>query len=164
MLIVGGGSGKILEQLSQNQQVTYVEISKRMLRLAQHRKCEAQVSFVCADYLNWESQQKFDAVLFPFFLDLFEETSIRLVLKKVWAQLSPAGTLHVLDFQKKDWFHLLILKVMYLFFRIFIDLEAKKLPHIDQAVQKLGFLPIGSRSFYRKLISYRIYKKNADST
>lgn len=159
ILIVGGGSGKILEGLHQDQRVTYVELSGRMMERAKRRTSVPQIDFIVGDYLTWKTDGEYDAILFPFFLDSFSRSNLQLILAKARQELRPDGELHVIDFQKGDAFRNLLVKLMYIFFRIIANLEGKKLLHLDHSVVKAGFERVHYQEFFKDWIFYSVYRK-----
>ena len=66
VLILGGGSGEILEFLPKCKKVTFLDKSKKMLSKAEKRTAR-KVSFVMADFLTEDIDGTFDVVICPFF-------------------------------------------------------------------------------------------------
>ena len=155
LLILGGGTGAILEQLV-HPEITYVEMSGKMIDQARQRPTNATVKFVNADFLEWNSKQKFDAIYCPFFLDCFDESTLKEVLNKVLTLLNDPGQLHVIDFKNGNWFQGAINRVMVLFFRITVGLVSKRLLPIDHIIQNQGFDLVGSRD----LMAGWVFKAN----
>lgn len=159
ILVVGGGSGKVLEGLHQDQRVTYVELSGRMIERAKGRISVAQIDFIAGDYLTWDNALKFDVILFPFFLDVFSESNLQLILAKARKELGPHGELHVIDFKKGGAFRNSLVKLMYIFFRSIASLEGKKLLDLDHKIANAGFERIHYQEFFNDWIFYSTYRK-----
>lgn len=139
VLVLGGGTGRILTDLEGNQ-VTYVEKSQKMLNRAKERQLKELVNFIHTDFLKWESDQQFDVVICPFFLDVFDEDNLNLVLDKMRSSLDSNGQLMVTDFEPSELkSYRLLLKIMHLFFRLFSSLESRRLKPIRQHILQSGF-------------------------
>jgi ubiquinone/menaquinone biosynthesis C-methylase UbiE len=160
ILIVGGGTGKILEGFHKDQHIVYVERSIKMLDQAMKRSVQCRVDFVHDDYLYWKPEVKFDAIVFPFFLDCFQETELDRILTKSHKELSKKGALHVTDFVKNRWHQNFLIRFMHLFFRIVTGLSSSKLLDIQSHVLKNDFRLSFETSFYQHWIFYRIFSKS----
>ncbi|MEQ9229903.1 MAG: methyltransferase domain-containing protein [Cyclobacteriaceae bacterium] len=135
VLILGGGSGRILEWLP-SCEVTYVEQSAKMLKRAKQR---GAANFIQSDFMSWKAEQTFDWVICPFFLDCFPQDELTTCELKLMDILSQ-GRLVVIDFapaeNKRQTF---ILKSMHVFFRLFAGLKSKKLIDINGHLLKSDF-------------------------
>ena len=128
VLILGGGTGKILETTSAGQTITFLDASAKMLQQASERPTSSNVTFIQEDFLKWESRQKYDAIYCPFFLDCFDEDLLKQVVEKLATHLKPNGRLYVLDFRKtKTLKHRLLLAIMHAFFKVTTGLAATRL-------------------------------------
>ena len=136
VLVVGGGTGWILEDISKLAQpgisVTYVELSASMIRLAKKRALgNLRVDFDCQPFETYEGKQKFDCLFTAYFLDNFSSVQLPAIFQKLSGLLKEGGIWLYADFvdQKKGgpvW-QKLLLKLMYLFFRISCGIEATEL-------------------------------------
>ena len=158
ILIVGGGTGLILESLEESQEVVFVELSKKMLDLAKQRKTSAAVDFVQQNYLTWQSDQKLDAILFPFFLDAFSESSLNSILQKCQAELSSRGELIVVDFERAAPLQNFVTKIMLLFFRIATKLESRQLLDFKKIIASVGFEMIEEKAFLKGWVYLRVFR------
>ncbi len=148
VLMVGGGTGKLLPFLPAHIELTYVEASSKMIGQAKKRSSKARIAFVQQDVL--QHQGAYDTVVAPFFLDCFHQQSLVLVIQHLHTLILPGGQLLVTDFQPaqrlpEKW----LLAMMHTFFRLTTNLQSKSLIDIDGWVQKHGFEPfekIESRS------------------
>ena len=138
VLILGGGSGAILEQLN-TPKITYLELSKKMISQAQVRPIKGTIDWVHADFLSWQTVQKFDAIYCPFFLDVFPESELNAVIEKVKKSMKSGARLYVLDFQRGNGFQRVLTELMVLFFRIFSGLKANRLLNIHSILEQGGF-------------------------
>lgn len=118
VLVLGGGTGEILFNFHDSNDVVFVEKSERMLSLAKRRVCSSRVSFYHSDFLRWETPDKFDYIFCPFFLDLFSEDDLQIIFDKIRVCSKENTKLLIVDFNgsSSNLFHKLVLKLMYLFF------------------------------------------------
>lgn len=139
VLIVGGGTGWILNEIEKlgrkHISVTYIEASSKMVALARKRKVSFQVDFVC-DYVEDVNTDKlFEVIITPFFFDNFQEEKCLFILDKLDKLLKSNGLFLYADFrlieQNRKFWKKLVLKRMYLFFRIFTKIETNNL--VDMA-------------------------------
>mgnify|MGYP004092043989 CR=1 len=143
VLIIGGGTGRILNDISGELQITYLEKSANMLRRAQKRQ-STSVDFEHIDFLDFQAPQKFDCIICPFFLDLFTQEMLGNVMLKLKESMVPGGQLLVADFSHRS---SVLLKVMYLGFRALSNIPAKSIPPIQEMITFSGFHLIDSTMF-----------------
>lgn len=157
ILILGGGTGAILEELT-CESVTYVELSSKMLEQAKRRSSKSNVTFYQADFLEWNTDLQFDAVYCPFFLDCFDQKRLDQVVSKIKGLLTPEGELHVLDFQKGNWYQQVITSMMILFFRATVNLKARSLLRIPTVISSSGFGELRSETLMSGWVFYKMFK------
>lgn len=155
VLIVGGGTGKILEQLK-NQEIFYVEKSKGMLSKINH-ELSPKADFIKIDYLDYKPTDLFDYILFPFFLDCFHKENLMKVLGKARTELKPEGKLIVTDFDLEQ-SNPLLLRIMHLFFIAIASLESKRLKDLRGIIRDCGFEQT-SIQFFRHGIFSGVYTR-----
>ena len=161
VLVLGGGTGKILAHLKNNP-VVYIEKSKNMLERAKKRPYKGRVDFICADFFTWQSDQSFDVVICPFFLDVFSETNLKLVLKKINDMTVVDGKLIVTDFQNTGRYdHRILLSSMHLFFRITTQLEGHQLLAIEEYILQKAFKRKEQATFRRDFVFTTVYDRMA---
>ncbi|MEQ8469971.1 MAG: class I SAM-dependent methyltransferase [Marinoscillum sp.] len=153
LLILGGGTGAILEELG-HPEITYVEMSGRMIDQAKQRPTKSAVRFVNTDFLQWKSDQQFDAIYCPFFLDCFNEEMLLQVLQKISEQLKDNGILHVVDFQKGNWIQKTLVQMMLLFFKIASGLSANQLLDLRQKIVTSGYDEMKSKELQSGWVFY----------
>ncbi len=149
ILIVGGGTGAILPHLSDQCEVTYVELSKKMIQKAKRRKYPDKTNFIHADFLTWNTALTYEAILMPFFLDCFDEQGLEKAILKASSLLKLQGELHVVDFQHSTLAKNILIKIMYLFFGLASGIRGKRLLNMNQELINLGFR-LDSKIFYLK--------------
>jgi ubiquinone/menaquinone biosynthesis C-methylase UbiE len=168
VLIVGGGTGWILEEISaifpQGLMITYVEISSQMISLAQKRNCAKNtIDFVNKPVESFIPGNKFDVIITPFLFDNFMEEKIKIVFAELNASLKMQGRWLFADFvnekNKNILWQKMLLKTMYIFFRITCNIETQKL--IDMEVFfKTEFSKINESRFYAGFIKAAVYEKH----
>ncbi|WP_424962953.1 methyltransferase domain-containing protein [Ekhidna sp.] len=155
VLILGGGTGKILKHVPNSEELDFVEKSQRMLDRAKKRRINRSVNYIQADFLEFESEKKYDVIICPFFLDCFGEQSLNTVIVKVKELLCTNGTLIVTDFDRKR-IHPFLLESMLIFFDWFSNLEATQLIDLRSFLKKNGFEENGIK-FYEKGVFSALY-------
>lgn len=170
VLIVGGGTGFILEEIAKKHkgglQITYVDISGKMIELSEKRNAENNtVLFINESILEVELPGHFDVVVTPFFLDNFLNNTAEVIFKKIDTVLKPQSLWLFADFEiskKSKWWQKILLKTMYFFFKAFCGIEASRLPETNSLFRKNKYLLIAEKSFYKNFISAVIYSKLQD--
>ena len=159
VLIVGGGTGEILEWLPKGKHlfVDYVELSAGMLGRAKLRNAR-ETHFIQGDAL--EHSGLYDFIIAHFFLDCFDEDELPKMLKHLSNQLKVGGKLLVSDFchngKRKDEF---LNKLMHLFFRLFANLSSKKLQNIRAVIRASGLVETHYQTFDRGQLFSGVYEK-----
>ena len=167
ILIVGGGTGWILEEISKihsaGLQIVYVEVSSVMIDLSKKRNYKQNsVSFVNQPVENFYSETLFDVVITPFFFDLFLREKVDLLFSHVDDQLKINGLWLYTDFIPAKYqtclWQKLLLKMMYYFFGFTSKVQARELVDMDFYFQN-KFMILKESWFYKRFIRSNIYKK-----
>jgi ubiquinone/menaquinone biosynthesis C-methylase UbiE len=168
VLIVGGGTGWILDELAtihySGLAITYVEISSKMTELAKKRHTGInKVVFINDAIENTKPQSTFDVVITPFLFDNFNQDTLGKVFSHIHQQLKPGGMWLCADFQLtgKLW-QKLLLQTMYLFFKLLCRIETMRMPDIKRVFMAHCYKPISSMCFYGDFIFSVRYKKTED--
>lgn len=165
VLFVGGGTGKVLPQLlAQNpKEIWYVEKSAKMLALAQQQvPADDRIHWIHGDETHPAvSDQPFDVILTFFLLDLFEESSLQVLMRRLGQQLRPGGKWLVADFNPtaKGVVSRLLYKSMYRFFRLTSRVQASHLPDYPVYFDENGLTLKDKKLFYRRIIQSLLYEK-----
>jgi ubiquinone/menaquinone biosynthesis C-methylase UbiE len=168
VLVIGGGTGWILDELfkaADPGKVTYIESSSRMLELSRNKvggQYRSRIDFILGTEESIIITGGYDVVITNYFLDLFEEARLKRVMDSIYLSLNNNGLWIFTDFRKKkngSIFNKLLLKMMYLFFRLVCHIEAKSLPSIGLAFRRLNMLELKSDFFYFKNIKAVLMKK-----
>ncbi|VXD17626.1 class I SAM-dependent methyltransferase [Marinoscillum sp. 108] len=160
VLIVGGGTGLLLDALQDVEKIVFLELSEKMIARSRNRGSHPRVDYVHADFFQWETSEKFDAIVMPFFLDCFGTEKLEGAIFKARTHLTENGELHVIDFQSASWWKNSLIHVMYLFFRLFSSLEGKTLLNIDGAIRNAQFGQKSESFLCDKWIFYSVYQPN----
>lgn len=162
ILVVGGGTGEILEELPSGLFVDYVEPSAAMIRKASGRRHKlAHINFIQCELSKIKSGQQYDWIICNYVLDLFEKDELRLHLLLIKDLMSSASRLIVTDFQiqqGKIW-QFILSTAMHLFFRLTTGLLKSKLLDLNSSLIENGFSRIRNQTFYGAFIFSAIYCK-----
>jgi len=165
ILIVGGGTGWILEELTKihpsGLTIVYVEISAKMTALSQKRNTgDNQVTFVNDAIENVNLSANFDAVITPFLFDNFTEQTLQKVFNHINTQLKPNGIWLNSDFQLTGkWWQKALLRSMILFFRALCRIESNHIHAIEPYFIQNGYSVITAKTFFGEFIVSKVYKK-----
>ena len=172
ILIVGGGTGWILDELTSIHQqgltITYVEISGRMLEKAKQRNLGGnEVSFVQSGIESFETPAIYDVVHTAFLFDNFTVPRIKQVYAKLDRLLKPGGLWLFADFhyEQKDspFWQGILLKTMYLFFGAIANVEAKKLTPMRPYFLASGYEIKALEGYYHNFIQGIVFLKAVKS-
>jgi len=161
VLILGGGSGWLLTQLLRLKpecEIWYIEASEKMIELAKATVNSNHIHFIYGTEDSIPTLIQFDVVITAFYLDLFTEKSLGVVVKKIQNKVKPDGIWLVTDFVgNKKWWQNILLGMMYRFFRVLCGIEAVGLPNWNQSLVSQDLVKRKSRFFYRAFIESTVY-------
>ncbi|MGF7042399.1 class I SAM-dependent methyltransferase [Mucilaginibacter lappiensis] len=164
ILIVGGGTGWILNELTQihpsGLKITYVEVAADMMVLSKKRDTgNNEVIFINDAIENVNLSPDFDVVITPFLFDNFTEQTLHIVFAHVHSLLKPGGLWLNADFQLTGkWWQQFLLKSMFLFFKIICGIEASKLPGIEIYFTSNNYKVISEKTFFNDFIVAKVYR------
>jgi len=164
VLIVGGGTGWILEELTKinpsGLRITYIEIAADMMARSRQRHTGLnEVYFINDAIENSSLNAKFDVVITPFLFDNFTAATTQKVFNHIHQVLKPGAIWLNADFQLTGkWWQNVLLKSMFLFFRVLCDVEASELPDVEGQFRLFEYNAVDERSFYGDFIMARVYK------
>ncbi len=164
VLIVGGGTGWIIEELfavNKTCSVVYIEASQKMLQKAQNRmnsSDKSRIQFIFQSEMP--SEGSYDVIITNFFLDVFPSDKLIYIIQQLKDRVVTNGRWIVTDFvdDGKRWQRFL-LKVMYAFFRSVSKLETSILPPWQRLLMDAGMQRNGVKRFYAGFIETAIYQK-----
>lgn len=168
ILIVGGGTGWILEEISKlhasGLKITYVEISAKMIALSEARNIRNNaIDFVNIAIENFTTDLSFDVILTPFLFDNFNQPKAIRVFKKLDNMLNNQGFWFLVDFslnvKNGRWWKWLMLKSMYLFFKLIRIVEAGKLIDMSMYFLKDNYQILDEQFYYGSFIKASIFRK-----
>jgi len=165
VLIVGGGTGWVLEELTRiypsGLDIIYVEISANMMALSRKRNIGGnKVVFINSAIEKIDLPPDFDAVLTPFLLDNFNEENLDNIFSSIHKKLKKNGIWLNASFQLTGkWWQWVLLKTMFVFFKVICRIEASRLPDIYKRFEDGGYTLIEQKGFFGKFIEASVYKK-----
>ena len=168
ILVLGGGTGEILEPLLRNnlsRRIWYVEASSRMLELAEKgigKDLGRNVTFIHGTEARLPDNIMFDGIITNFFVDLFPDGVLLDLCRKLEPRLKGSGRWIVTDFVDtgKKW-HRMLLSLMYSFFVYTCKIEANALPRWEEKLQQAGLERMDCQQFYNEFIKTCVYVKVA---
>ena len=167
VLIAGGGTGFILEEILRKHaiglEITYVDISKKMIALSKKRNIGGnKVLFINKSIHDAVFLNQFDVVITPFFLDNFTNSTAKTVFAKIDSSLASGGLWLFADFQLSEinnvW-QKILLQCMYFFFRLLCGIEASHLPDTASFFEKYKYQQNSKQTFFRNFIYASIHVK-----
>jgi len=168
ILIVGGGTGWILEEISKvyasGLKITYVEISAKMIALSKARDVENNtVKFENIAVEEFNSEELFDVILTPFLFDNFNALRAENVFNQLHSMLNKPGLWLLVDFTLNDnkgkWWKWLLLKSMYLFFRLLKIVETNQLTDVEPFFLEERYQMLEQRFYYGSFIKASVFRK-----
>jgi ubiquinone/menaquinone biosynthesis C-methylase UbiE len=165
ILIVGGGTGWVLEEIAKihanGLTITYVDSSAKMIALARARNVAGNiVTFIAAPIEETAPAEVYDVVLTPFLFDNFTDHVMQKVFVQLHERLAPQGIWLFCDFQKPIVFwQKILLKVMYLFFKVSCGIEASALPDTEGCFARHGYKIRAQETFVKGFVVSRVYEK-----
>jgi ubiquinone/menaquinone biosynthesis C-methylase UbiE len=165
VLIVGGGTGWILEELakihSSGLQVTYVEVAADMMARSKQRHAGLnQAVFINDAIENVAIAGEFDVVITPFLFDNFTEATAQKVFNHIHQLLKPGAVWLNADFQLTGkWWQSVLLRSMFLFFRMLCKIEASQLPDVQGLFTLRRYREVEEKCFYGDFVVARVYEK-----
>lgn len=163
VLILGGGTGWILDELNRRQNpinIWYIELSDEMLSKAKRRN----QSFLTVRFIHGSEEDipdniLFDAVITNFFLDLFRLDQFNTVIDTILPSLRLGGNWLVCDFVNHKWWHRIFLWVMYRFFKFTASIDASELPPWEELMRLAGH-EVYTSSFFNNFIKSSVFRKD----
>ncbi|MCF0070293.1 methyltransferase domain-containing protein [Dyadobacter sp. CY261] len=171
ILIVGGGTGWILEEIAKIYPsglfIDYVEISTNMLDLARKRDCKAnQVRFIHTAIEDHHAAIAYDATMTPFLFDNFSTIRAAEVFQKMNIMLKKNGLWLFTDFHIDHGINRLwqkaLLRSMYIFFKNISHVEADKLPEMHRHFNENGYETIADHLHFGGFIRSAAYCKSGN--
>jgi 2-polyprenyl-3-methyl-5-hydroxy-6-metoxy-1,4-benzoquinol methylase len=159
ILIIGGGSGKLLPCLSSDHMVSYVDASEKMIALAKKKNFKAEVVFLTTDIINFHPNKLYDVIITPFFLDCFTEKDLAVVFSHINSLLKKNGLWLHSDFYPQNKSQRLMVRFMYFCFRMSTGLKVNNIPDFDKLFKSHLFFQEKKAVFSKAMVHSYIYKK-----
>jgi ubiquinone/menaquinone biosynthesis C-methylase UbiE len=172
VLIAGGGTGWILEEMAKTcpagLHIHYVEISANMIAIAKEKQYQPhEVTFVnmAVEEFGRELTATFDVIITPFLFDNFSQERIKPVFLHLHKMLRPGGQWLFTDFhyqQQAPLWQRVLLRSMYMFFRMICRIEASALADIEPLFRDHHYSCLYEAFYFRKFIRTAVYGKDRD--
>ena len=169
-LVLGDGDGRFTPRLMDRNaavRVHAVDLSGEMLRLLE-RRCgafQARLSTTCEDAREFSPKGEADLVVTHFFLDCLEQEEVRALVRRVSGGLAPDATWVVSEFcVPAGWLRVpawLVVRGLYLAFRILTGLRVTRLPDYAQELRGCGFGVVAEKRFLGGLLISQVWKAGA---
>ncbi len=176
VLILGDGDGRFafrfLERLTQtggSVSVDFIDNSPSMIRLARAR-LDPLTGPTCAlrlqlsDVHSAQFRGPYDLVVTHFFLDCFTESELREWVPRVASHTREGARWLISEFaipKHNPWRFLgrVLVRSMYLFFKLFARLQATRLPEYGAILRQSGFVPVEHNSPLRGLLLSELWTR-----
>ncbi len=152
--LCGGGDGRFLAGLLQanlSVEVTYVDLTRKMMRIAEHRitrlgdSYRSRVQFVCADVMTFVPPHRdYDLCATHFFLDCLTREDVRRLILKMMEWARPRAKWVLSEFHHsqpafgKLWAGAII-HALYAAFRVTTGLQVNRIPQHTSLLLSAGF-------------------------
>jgi ubiquinone/menaquinone biosynthesis C-methylase UbiE len=167
LLIVGGGTGWIIEELTAGHpnslKVDYVELSGKMISLAKQRNIGThEVNFFQQDIESYTTAKKYDVIITAFLFDNFSDNHAAAIFNHLDTMMTGEGQWLFADFfqegQSPFW-QKWMLKIMYLFFRLSCNVEATQLPSVEQFFREKAYNKVAATSYFNGFVRSSVFRK-----
>lgn len=164
ILVLGGGTGKWISELIQFNntcKIWFVDASSKMVELAKDNlKDTEQVAFIHGAEDKIPKLQ-FDVIITHFFLDMFTNQQLYNLIGKLVNDTNSPSMWIAADFEKSKYWHALLLRFMFLFFRQSGTMDNNELPDWNAILKSHRFKIAASKSSFGKFIQSRLYVKRS---
>jgi SAM-dependent methyltransferase len=142
-LVLGDGDGRFLSDLLRGNSVVradYVDLSGRMLELARKKAGTGRVEYRKADALTATFRPgEYDLIATHFFFDCFDQTELDVLIERVANAAKPGVRWIVSEFRTPNFPARVLVRALYLFFRITTGLRTRRLVDHRPILQSYGF-------------------------
>ena len=163
VLILGGGTGWLLSELfavNPTCKVWYIDASSRMISLSKRamQNSTQEIVFIHGTEEAIPIGVTFDAVITHFYLDLFPHDPCIRIIHKIRSIIRTTGLWLVCDFIHTTWWHGVMLRMMYGFFKLTCGIEGSSLPPWKKLLEENGFKEHKSREFFGGFIKSAVFR------
>ncbi len=165
ILIIGGGTGKIIEQIAaiynEGLSITYVEISTKMMAFSKKRAHgNNKVIYINQGIEEVLLEQHFDVIITSFFFINFKQENVERLFDHIQSLLKSGGLWLNTDFQSVGkWWQGLLLKSMFWFFKVICNIETTHLPKTSESFYRYGYRLKEEQTFFSAFIKSGVYLK-----
>lgn len=165
VLILGGGTGHILNQLemlNKSLNVYYVEASQKMISKAERRGPFKNLSIYYENVRHDQIEDRnYDVVITAFFLDVFESQKLPNEIQRIWNWVDRDGIWLFTDFVKtKVAWQKWLIQFMHFFFKLTTNLEGKELQDFHHHFEAQKLKVVVERRFFYGMIGSCVLKAN----
>lgn len=170
VLIIGGGTGWIIPELFKStspSQLVYLEASEKMIQKAKSKSDAVALNktvFILGTEQNIPALEQFDVILTHFFFDVFPPSEYNRIAQILYSSLKQDGLWTISDFDHRQhkWWKTALVKSMYLFFKLFCNLQTNKLGNTQTFFNEMKMNLEEEHFFYQHMIYARLYKKQSN--
>lgn len=165
ILFIGGGSGKLLLKIIELYpplKITYLDHSSKMIALSKKaiKGKTHQITFIVGNESKLENNKQFDAIISFFIFDLYLKRNQQELFKQLNIHLKLNGQWFFADFSKpKNSKQKAIEIVMFFFFRIFTNIESRKLMNFRYLFDNSQFQLKKEQIFKQGFIESMVFQK-----
>jgi len=166
VVIIGGGTGWIIDEITKihpaGLKIIYVDSSSKMIELSKKRNLNKNLfEFIQAPIENVIlTGQKYDVIITPFLFDGFSQSKCKSVFEQLESYLKKGGLWLYSDFylyDKSKYWQKIMIRLMYMFFRLTCKIEATKLPLMDVCFSSYEL--IRKKTYCKNFIITQVFQK-----
>jgi len=161
LLILGGGSGWILDFIGRefpDLKIDYIDISPMMINSARKKYGgNKNINFIQGSESNIPDRL-YDCIITNFYLDMFHERSLKVVIQKIKRSLTENAFWVVTDFVNERRQHRIMLGWMYQFFQLIARIEATHLSDWQNQMVIAEYRIVESKNFKSGFIKSNLYQ------
>ncbi len=161
VLALGDGDGRALAALltaAPHACVDYIDVSARMLELAQARAGTEHVVYRNADARAVPLPSgEYDLIVTHFFLDCFDETDLEPLIARLASAATPGARWLISEFRGNGW----LVRSLYLFFRIATGLHTRRLVDHHPLLKRHGFHLVRREDAWHGLLASELWVSDA---
>ena len=143
ILVLGEGDGRFLVKLVEQNvhaSIDYVDLSAKMLELARARAGDDRVTYRQANALDVQlPENELDLIVTHFFLDCLNEKQARALVASLTLAARPRAQWLISEFRGRSSWARVIVRLLYLFFRMTTGLRANRLIDHHSMLLKNGW-------------------------
>jgi ubiquinone/menaquinone biosynthesis C-methylase UbiE len=157
VLEIGCGNGDMgISIAKKGLRVTGLDISKNMIRNAQRKSINnglTNIRFEQTDFLSYDTDEKFDYVILPYFLNIFpDEEVVKRILKKAISYMKPGGYILIADeLNPNNLILSIIVNILripiFLFFQITTGMKYHRIHDLEKILATLNMEIIEEKRF-----------------